>query len=88
LNVDLLFVFTSIFDLFARLRQQKSLICLPNKLGFFELSVPQAEREICFASEAHIVREVCRFYNKCWGDRQMELKKQKKKSISDKNLIE
>ena len=39
--------------------QQKSLICLPDKLGFFELSVPQAEREVCFASEAHFVREVC-----------------------------
>ena len=25
----------------------------------FELSVPQAEREVCFASEAHFVREVC-----------------------------
>ena len=30
-----------------------------DKLGFFELSVPQAEREVCFASEAHFVREVC-----------------------------
>jgi len=39
--------------------QQKSLICLPDKLGFFELSVPQAEREVCFASEAHFMREVC-----------------------------
>jgi len=26
---------------------------------FFQLSVPQAEREVCFASEAHFVREVC-----------------------------
>ena len=30
-----------------------------DKGAFFELSVPQAEREACFASEAHFVREVC-----------------------------
>jgi len=28
------------------------------------------------------------FYNKCWGHRQIELKKSQKESISDKNLIE
>ena len=30
-----------------------------DKGAFFELSVPRAEREVCFASEAHFVREVC-----------------------------
>ena len=30
-----------------------------DKGAFFELGVPQAEREVCFASEAHFVREVC-----------------------------
>ena len=30
-----------------------------DKGAFFELSVPQAEREVFFASEAHFVREVC-----------------------------
>ena len=40
--------------LLSRFRQQKSLICLPDKLGFFELSVPQAEREASFGREVRL----------------------------------
>ena len=39
--------------------QQKSLICLPDKLGFFELSVPQAEREVPFGREVCFACEAC-----------------------------
>jgi len=35
LTVDLLFAFTSFFDLFARLRQQKKNFCLPKVLFLF-----------------------------------------------------
>ena len=37
----------------------KNALLSTDKGAFFELSVPQAEREVCFASEAHFVREVC-----------------------------
>ena len=38
--------------------KKRTFVC-QDKGAFFELSVPQAEREVCFASEAHFVREVC-----------------------------
>ena len=37
----------------------KNALLSTDKGAFFELSVPRAEREVCFASEAHFVREVC-----------------------------
>ena len=37
----------------------KNALLSTDKGAFFELSVPLAEREVCFASEAHFVREVC-----------------------------
>ena len=37
----------------------KNALLSTDKGAFFELSVPQAEREVCCASEAHFVREVC-----------------------------
>ena len=40
-------------------QQKKERLSTKTNVLFFELSVPQAEREVCFASEAHFVREVC-----------------------------
>ena len=45
--------------LFRSPNTTKNALLSTDKGAFFELSVPQAEREVCFASEAHFVREVC-----------------------------
>ena len=46
-------------DLFCSGITTKNALLSTDKGAFFELSVPRAEREVCFASEAHFVREVC-----------------------------
>jgi len=42
----------------------KNALLSTDKGAFFELSVPQAEREVSFGREVHFVREVCLWHDK------------------------